>query len=275
MKYLHPTAGFVISFVTFDISRSFQSNNSKLQGTTNNKLKKWQSIWKNLMATPEILSTDRHFGLWPYTKVRQEKGTYKYNKYCWHKIIRHSAEMQWGQGHRQTCKQCLVQVICCISGRRVVHMTLRGTQKPGNYRNSQVVGKAFLHASFTAAIHSALVLYCFWRYHGCSSKALTHSTENNCVLGEVLGKEPPSSYSSWAFRCITLIISSFIKTHCTSTFLLSYQSVFSPHLHLHTFCPSASVPVLGSAAFLVSATPFWTLSLDYSSLTGRSFQELL
>lgn len=152
--------------------------------------------------------------------------------------------MQWGQGHRQTCKQCLVQVICCISGRRVVHMTLRGTQKPGNYRNSQVVGKTFIHASFTAAIHSALVLYCFWRYHGCSSKAMTHSTENNCVLGEVLGKEPPSSYSSWAFRCITLIISSFIKTHCTSTFLLSCQSVFSPHFPPQCICPRSRLSCL-------------------------------
>ena len=99
------------------------------------------------------------------------------------------------------------------------------------------MGKAFIHSGFPATIH--LVLYCFWRYHGCCIKALTHPTENNCMLGEVSGNEPPTSDSSWASRCITLIIGFFISTHRTSTFPLPGQSVFCAHLrprcHLSPF----------------------------------------
>lgn len=151
MKYLHPIAGFVIFLVVFNISQSSPSKNSKLLGTTNNKLKEWQIIWMNVMATPEILSTVILVpGLILRSSKRKEQ---KYHKYCWHKITRRSAERYWGQSYRQTHKQYSVQVICCISGRRVVHMTLTATQNTGNYRNSQATGKAFIHSGFTATIH--------------------------------------------------------------------------------------------------------------------------
>lgn len=45
-------------------------------------------------------------------------------------------------------KQCPVHVICCISGRRALRVTLKAAQNPGNYRNSQAVGKAFRHSGF-------------------------------------------------------------------------------------------------------------------------------
>lgn len=35
-------------------------------------------------------------------------------------------------------------------------MTLTATQNTGNYRNSQAMGKAFIHSGFPATIH----LYC-------------------------------------------------------------------------------------------------------------------
>ena len=66
---------------------------------------------------------------------------------------KNSAETQRGPGHRRNWKQCSLQVICGFSGRRVVRMTLTAALNPGNYRNSQAVGKAFMHSSFIAAIH--------------------------------------------------------------------------------------------------------------------------
>lgn len=57
-----------------------------------------------------------------------------------------------GTGTRRNWKQCPVQVICCISGRRVVRTTLTAALKPGSYRNNQAVGKAFMHSSFIAVM---------------------------------------------------------------------------------------------------------------------------
>lgn len=181
----------------------------------------------NVMATPEILST---VILAPDLILRSSKRKeQKYHKYCWHKITRHSAEMYWGQGYRQTHKQYSVQVICCISGRRVVHMTLTATQNTGNYRNSQAMGKAFIHSGFTATIHLHWVCIVSDVTLGVPAKHWLTPQKITVCWGRYQGMNSHSD-SSWALRCTTLIISSFIKTHRSNTCPLPGQSAFPAHL---------------------------------------------
>lgn len=78
---------------------------------------------------------------------------------------------------------------------------------------------------------------------------LAHSTENTARWG-CQGMSPHLRQQPGFSMRKNILIGSFIKTHCTSTFP-SHQPVFPPHLHL-----GLSIPISGRAAFRAPATPF-------------------
>lgn len=122
-------------------------------------------------------------------------------------------------------KQCPVHVICCISGRRALRLTLTAAQTPGNYRNSQAVGKAFTRSDFTSAIHS--------HWFCTISDVIMCAPEKNWLQNTVSAgglsvNEPLSSYSSKAFRHIKTHYSAPSSEHCTSTFYSSVCFLSTP-----------------------------------------------
>lgn len=137
-------------------------------------------------------------------------------------------------------KQCPVHVICCISGWRALRITLTAAQNPGNYRNSQAVGKAFTRSGFTPAIHS---------HRFCTISDVTMCApeknwlQNTVSAGGLWGNESPQLLQQQG--CQThqnLLLGSFTKTHCASTFypsvLFSFHSStsgLSAPMHLSPF----------------------------------------
>lgn len=86
-----------------------------------------------------------------------------------------------------------------------------------------------------------LVLYRFWHYCMCSSRALAHPAENT-VYWRAPGNEPPASYSSQASRQTKTYWPAPSSKHIAPA-VFRRQRVFSPHLYLTLSAPMHWSPV--------------------------------
>lgn len=138
-------------------------------------------------------------------------------------------------------------------------MTRRATQNTRNYRNSQAMGRAFIHSGFTATTHWFCVASDVSR--GVAVKPGLTSQKTADCRGRYRETNLPPPGAARAHN--ELLHQNTRHQHFSS---------LSPVFSLHAFYPSFPARL---RPFHAPATPSTTLSLHSSSLTGRSFQELL
>lgn len=146
-------------------------------------------------------------------------------------------------------------------------MTLTAALKTGNYRNSQAVGRVFMHSSFTAAIHQGQ--FCTASdITVCAPAELWLTQRKILCTGGRRGTNPPPPTAA-----------RLLDTQKPTDQLLRTSSFPSSACFLstplpHSFCPNASVPSLAELLSLLLPLPSEGLCPNCSSLSGRSLQEV-